>query len=218
MKFSGIPIAALDFYEDLEADNSKAFWNAHRQVYEESVRAPLEALAEALSGEFGSAKLFRPYRDVRFSKDKTPYKTAAAAVVQAPGGAGMLYVQLSAEGLRAAGGIYHAESDQVERLRRAVADDVTHAELDRALGGLRRGGYQVDGHRLTRTPRGYPADHPRADLLRHKSLYAGRFWEPALWLHERTALTRIRTAWRAFGPLNTWLAGHVGASAGAATG
>jgi len=218
VKFAGFPEQALIFYEGLEADNSKPYWTDHKDAYESCVRAPMEALLTELEPEFGAGKMFRPYRDVRFSKDKTPYKTAAGAVIPAPGGAGVLYVQLSADGLRVAGGIYHAESDHVQRLRRAVVDDVTHAELDRALTGLRRGGYQVDGHRLTRTPRGYPADHPRAELLRHKSLYAGRNWEPAPWLHERTALTRVRTAWRAFGPLNSWLAGHVGASAAAATG
>ena len=75
MTFTGIPVAALDFYEDLEADNSKSFWTAHKHIYEESVRTPLEALAAELEPEFGSPKLFRPYRDVRFAKDKTPYKT-----------------------------------------------------------------------------------------------------------------------------------------------
>ena len=67
--FHGIPTTALDFYEDLEADNSKAFWTAHNHVYEESVRGPIQALAETLGPEFGTGKLFRPYRDVRFAKE-----------------------------------------------------------------------------------------------------------------------------------------------------
>jgi uncharacterized protein (TIGR02453 family) len=215
VRFAGFPEQALIFYEGLEADNSKPYWTDHKAEYDSCVRAPLEALLAELEPEFGAGKLYRPYRDVRFSKDKTPYKTAAGAVAEPAGGAGILYVQLSAAGLRAAGGIYHAESDQVARLRRAVADDVPGGELERALAALRRAGYQVDGERLTRLPRGYPADHPRGELLRHKSLYAGRFWPPEPWLHERAALTRVRTAWRAFGPLNSWLAGNVGASAGA---
>jgi uncharacterized protein (TIGR02453 family) len=215
VKFAGFPEQALVFYEGLEADNSKPYWSDHKDEYETCVRAPMEALLSELEPEFGTGKLFRPYRDVRFSKDKTPYKTAAGAVVHLDGGTGIYYVQLSAEGLRVAGGIYHAEADQVDRMRRAFADDVSALDLERILEGLRRGGYYVDGHRLTRTPRGYPADHPRAELLRHKSLYAGRSWEPAGWLHERTALTRVRTAWRAFTPLNTWISSHVGASAAA---
>jgi uncharacterized protein (TIGR02453 family) len=211
VKFAGFPDQALVFYEGLEADNSKPYWTDHKAEYETCVRAPMEALLTELEPEFGTGKLFRPYRDVRFSKDKTPYKTAVAAVVEPPGAVGTLYVQLSAEGLRVAGGVYHTESDQVQRLRRAVAGDVPGAELDRALARLRRAGYHVDGDRLTRTPRGYPADHPRADLLRHRSLWASRNWPPEPWLHERAALTRIRTAWRAFGPLNSWLAANVGA-------
>ena len=99
MTFTGIPLAALDFYEDLEADNSKAFWTAHKQVYEESVRAPLEALVLALEARYGPAKLFRPYRDVRFSKDKTPYKTHQGAWF----GESSRYLQVSAAGLRLAG-------------------------------------------------------------------------------------------------------------------
>ncbi len=70
MSFDGFPIAALDFYEDLEDDNSKTFWQAHKHVYDESVRAPMEALLLELEKPFGPAKLFRPYRDVRFSKEK----------------------------------------------------------------------------------------------------------------------------------------------------
>jgi uncharacterized protein (TIGR02453 family) len=212
VKFAGFPEQALIFYEGLEADNSKPYWTDHRSEYEDCVRAPMEALLTELEPEFGAGKMFRPYRDVRFSKDKTPYKTAAGAVIRAPGAGGVLYVQLSADGLHVAGGIYHAESAQVQRLRRAVADDVPGAELDRVVAGLRRGGYQIDGDRMTRTPRGYPADHPRAELLRLRSLHASRRWPPEPWLHERTALTRVRTAWRAFGPLNSWLAGNVGAA------
>ena len=79
--FSGIPVAALDCYEDLEADNSKAFWTAHKEIYDGCVRAPIVELTAQLEEQFGPAKIFRPYRDVRVSKDKTPYKTHQGAVV-----------------------------------------------------------------------------------------------------------------------------------------
>jgi uncharacterized protein (DUF2461 family) len=68
MSFTGIPFAALDFYEDLEADNSKSWWAAHKSVYDESVKAPIEELVTELTPEFGVGKFFRPYRDVRFAK------------------------------------------------------------------------------------------------------------------------------------------------------
>ena len=111
--FEGFPEQALDFYDGLEADNSKAYWTDHRQVYESAVRLPMLALLAALEGEFGSGKLFRPYRDVRFSKDKTPYKTAAGAV------AGGCYVQLSAAGLLVGAGYWRTSTDQARRLRAA---------------------------------------------------------------------------------------------------
>src|SRR5262245_56431905 len=171
MKFVGFPEQALIFYEGLEADNSKPYWTDHKSVYESCVRAPMEALLAELEAEFGAAKIFRPYRDVRFSKDKAPYKTAIGASSQGGG-----YVQLSARGLAVGGGYYHTASDQLQRLRRAVDDDVRGPELERIVAALRRSGYQVDGERLKILPRGYPADHPRADLLRYKSMIAWREW------------------------------------------
>jgi len=97
--FHGIPVAALDFYEDLEADNTKSFWNSHKQVYDQSVRAPIEELAAALAPAFGPGKLFRPYRDVRFAKDKTPYKTHQGVWF----GESARYLHVSAAGLFVAG-------------------------------------------------------------------------------------------------------------------
>ena len=99
--FDGFGVAALDFYEDLEDDNSKAFWTAHKQVYDDQVRAPMLALLELLEPEFGTGKAFRPYRDVRFSKDKTPYKTHQGAFV-ARGDATGFYVEVNAAGVRVA--------------------------------------------------------------------------------------------------------------------
>jgi uncharacterized protein (TIGR02453 family) len=211
--FSGFPDEGLVFYEGLEADNSKAYWTAHKHVYEDAVRRPMQALAEELTAEFGAPKLFRPYRDVRFSSDKTPYKTHQGAVLHQDGrGAGSVYVQVSADGLLVAGGSWRLQPDQVERYRRAVADDVPGEQLAAEVDRLRRRGWSIDGDRLVRTPRGYPADHPRVELLRHKALHASQAWEPADWLHERTALERVRDAWRDVAVLNQWLADNVGAT------
>ncbi len=208
--FTGIPVAALDFYEDLEADNSKAFWTQHKHVYEQSVRAPLEALAAELADEFGPAKLFRPYRDVRFSKDKTPYKTQQGAWF----GESSLYVAVSAAGLFVAGGYWDTASDQVERMRRGVADDVAGAELVRAAAAVRKSGFTISGQQLTRVPAGYPKDHPRAEWLRYKSLTAHRDFGCPAWLSTRRAKTEVAKAWRSLSPLTAWLHTHVGASNG----
>jgi len=208
MTFTGIPVAALDFYEDLEADNSKSFWTAHKHVYDESVRAPLEALVGELGDEFGAAKLFRPYRDVRFAKDKTPYKTEQGAWF----GESSLYLAVSAAGLFVAGGYWDTASDQVERMRRAVADDVAGAELERAVAAVRKAGYTIHGHQLTRVPSGYPKDHPRAEWLRYKTLTGHRDLGCPAWLSTKRAKSEVVKAWRSLGPLTAWLHTHVGPS------
>jgi uncharacterized protein (TIGR02453 family) len=213
MTFQGFPDEGLVFYEGLEADNSKTYWTRSKATYDAAVRAPLQALVDELAPEFGVAKLFRPYRDVRFSHDKTPYKTHQGAVVSAEGrGAGAWYVQISAEGLRVAGGCWRLEPDQVSRFRRAVADPVQGERLAAEVARLARAGFGIDGERLTRVPAGYSADDDRAGLLRHKSLHAGRHWEPVEWVHTRRALDEVRAAWRETAALNNWLADNVGAS------
>ena len=205
MSFEGFPEEALLFYEGLEADNTKAYWTDHRGVYDRAVKAPLEALLADLAPEFGTAKVFRPYRDVRFSKDKTPYKTHAAAVVE---GDGSLYVQLGADGLYVGGGYWHTATDQAQRLRAAVDDDLSGRRLVEVLDGL--AGWEVIGERLKRLPKPYGPDHPRADLLHHKGLAAGLRFEPAEWLHTPVCGARVAEAWRQVVPLNAWLAQHVG--------
>ena len=205
-RFDGFPERGLIFYEGLEADNSKPYWTDNRDVYERAVKAPMLALLAELEEEFGPGRMFRPYRDVRFSKDKTPYKLHAAATVDS------FYVSLGADGLFVGGGYHQVAPDQLERLRRAVADDVQGPALERVLDTVRKAGHEVGGDRMTRAPRGYPPDHPRIELLRHRSLVASRHWEPAEWLHTRAAMTRVRDAWRAITPLTDWLQANVGPS------
>lgn len=207
MTFQGFPETALVFYEGLRADNTKAYWNDHKALYDSAVKAPMEALIADLEPQFGRAKFFRPYRDVRFSKDKTPYKDHAAAVVEADAG-GALYVQLSADGLYVGGGYWHTETDQAQRLREAVADDLTGGQLQAVLDGLP--GWEVLGERLKRLPKPWTADHPRADLLRSKSLAAGRAFGPVEWLHEPECGSQVAAAWREVQPLNAWLGRCVG--------
>jgi uncharacterized protein (TIGR02453 family) len=213
MTFDGFPDEALVFYEGLEADNSKTYWTRHKADYEAHVRGPLTALLEELAPEFGVAKVFRPYRDVRFSNDKTPYKTHQGAVVHADGaGTGAWYVQISADGLYVAGGSWRLESDQVARFRRAVADDVQGPRVQAEVDRLTAAGWEIRGEKLVRVPPGYSADSDRSALLKHKSLAAGRAWEPAEWLHDRRAMDEVRNAWRDVTTLNSWLADNVGAT------
>lgn len=206
MAFTGIPVAALDFYEDLEADNTKSFWTAHKHIYDEQVRAPLEALAIGLEPEFGAPKFFRPYRDVRFAKDKTPYKTHQGMWF----GESSRYLHISAAGLFVAAGYWDTSPAQVDRLRRAVADDVSGPGLVRAVASVAKAKFELGGHQLTRVPSGYPKDHPRAELLKYKSLTAHREFGCPAWLSTVKARTEIAKAFRGVAPMVAWLDTHVG--------
>lgn len=206
MTFEGIPAAALDFYEDLENDNSKAFWTEHKHVYDEAVKAPMQALATELAKKWGEFKMFRPYRDVRFSKDKTPYKTHQGVWF----GETSVYFHVSAAGLWLAGGYWQSSTPQVQRLRRAVDDDVAGPLLEQAVAGVTRKGWQINGERLSRVPSGFDRDHPRGELLKHKTLTAGRDLGFPDWLHTPAARTEIAKQWRALAPLTAWLDTHVG--------
>lgn len=207
MAFSGWPAEALEFYEGLEADNSKTYWTAHKSTYDEVVLAPMTALLQELEAEFGEWKIFRPYRDVRFSADKTPYKTQIAARI----GAG--YVQLSADGLACGAGYFHLMTNQLTRYRQAVDDDKTGGALERIVATAEKKSIGVIGREVLKTaPRGYAADHPRIELLRHKGLVTWKPWEVEPWLGTAIAKERVQEFLRASAPLVEWLEQNVGES------
>jgi uncharacterized protein (TIGR02453 family) len=208
MTFKGWPAEAVEFFEGLEADNSKTYWQAHKAVYENDVRAPMDELLAELAAEFGEGKVFRPYRDVRFSADKSPYKTAMGATL---GGGG--YVQLSATGLGAGSGMYMMAPDQLDRYRKAVADGGTGARLAKLVAAADKAGIEVSAHDSLKTaPKGYPKDHPRLDLLRQKGLITWKHWPVGAWLGTRQAHKRVVEFLRAAKPMNRWLADNVGPS------
>jgi uncharacterized protein (TIGR02453 family) len=206
-EFTGFPSAALDFYDDLEMDNTKTFWAAHKDTYDSAVKAPMTALVAALEDEFGKAKVFRPYRDVRFAKDKTPYKTHQGAFVASGPSTGW-YVEVAAPGVRVGVGFYEASSPRLASIRDAISDDKHGPELEKILADLAEDGWTLGGDTLKTTPRGYDADHPRIELLRHKSLTLGRShgFEPVI--HTPAALDLVRDDWRTLRPLVEWLARH----------
>ncbi len=207
MAFKGWPADALEFYDGLEVDNSKVYWTEHKNTYTTAVHAPMAALLSDLAAEFGEGRIFRPYRDVRFSADKSPYKTSIAATV------GSGYVQLSADGLMAGAGQYHMAADQLERYRQAVASEATGLELEQTITNLTKANIDVHGTDALKTaPKGYPRDHPRVELLRYRGLVAMKQWPVAGWLGTSAAKTRIVEVFRAARPLCEWLEENVGAS------
>jgi len=206
MAFTGFPPRALEFYERLAADNTRTFWQANKSTYENDVKAPMLALLAACEAEFGPGKIFRPYRDVRFSNDKTPYKTHCGAT------AGPYYVHLGPDGLMAAGGYYMMAPDQVARFRTAVDDDRRGDDLVKRLAAVEAEGVTIAGEQLKTRPRGVDPEHPRLDLMRRKGLYGHRGWAPDDVLHEAGALERVVATWRVVRPLVEWLDDHVGRS------
>jgi uncharacterized protein (TIGR02453 family) len=206
MAFKGWPAEAIEFYEGLEADNSKAYWQDHKAVYERVVKAPMEELLAELAPEFGPGKVFRPFRDVRFSADKSPYKTNIAATLGSGG-----YISLSSSGLGCGIGYYMPSADQLDRFRQAVAADKTGEPLAALVDGLRKNGLEITVHDVLKTaPRGYDKDHPRIDLLRHKGLIAWRTWPVAAWLGTKAAKTRVVDFLHTAQPLMDWLDKQVG--------
>jgi uncharacterized protein (TIGR02453 family) len=205
MAFAGWSAEALEFYAGLENDNSKDYWTSRKAVYTDQVRRPMEELLEALAPQFGEPRIFRPYRDIRFSHDKTPYKTHIGATL-----GGSRYVQLSADGLAAGAGRWQLEPEELSRYRAGVAGP-DGAELAALVAALAPAGVEVHGHgTLKTTPRGYPADHPRIGLLRHKGLTTWRHWAPEPWLSTAAPAAKVSEFFAASGELCDWLTAHVG--------
>jgi uncharacterized protein (TIGR02453 family) len=204
--FDGFSTAAFAWFAGLEADNTREYFRAQRPIYDDEVRGPFTELLEELAGEFGGAvKVMRQHRDLRFSRDKTPYKTRTYGHI-----GGEFYAELSARGLYAGTGYYAMEGDRLERYREAVASDAG-AGLAEAVASTEAAGLDVEGWGLKTVPRGYPRDHPRVGLLRHKSLIAGGRLAPRRGAIGRdAALEHVAGTWRAAGPMVAWLDGHVG--------
>lgn len=206
--FTGLPAEAFEFYDQLAANNTREWWRAHREQYEAYVRTPLEALLADLEPEFGQGHLFRPYRDTRFAKDKSPIKDHQGVFIGVEDAVGY-YVQVSATGLMVAGGWYAPQGQQVHRFRGAI--EAGHAAGVRSMiRALEKKGWAVDGQPLKTRPRGVDPDHPDLDLLRFRALTAARTDEPQAWMGTRKTFTTVRAGWRQLRPLTEWLGEHVG--------
>ena len=217
MTFTGFPKAALDFYDDLELDNTKSYWTAHKEVYDACVKAPMVELTTALEDEFGPAKIFRPYRDVRFSKDKTPYKNHQGAYVAGGSGSGW-YVQISSAGVYTAVGYHEASSEALAAIRMAIAEDRSGKDLSEARRRPGAQGLDARWRDAQDQPQGYAADHPRIELLRHKSLVLHKSYGFDEVIHTPQLLAMIRSDWRATRPFVDWVGMHSGSGFGRSLG
>jgi len=185
--FSGFKPEAVQFLRDLAAHNDRAWFQPRKGDYERLLKEPMEELCVVLSGAFDRRDLpldadprrspFRIYRDIRFSKDKSPYKTWVSASFPWSGeGRGVGgYFSLSGEGSYVGGGCWHPDAPRLAAWRRLV--EAVHAALDEP--GFTAAFGSVDRDSLKRVPPGYPSDHPEADLLKLKDVTFGRNLSPA---------------------------------------
>ena len=212
--FEGFSPKVRMWFTGLEADNSKAYFSAHRGFFDEAIRGQMEAMLDELSVTFGGeVKLFRQNRDIRFSPDKSPYKTNTYGLLRgsdlAPQG---LYASISADGLVAGSGFHVMARDQLERYREAVAGAASGRVLEAAVTEAVGAGLELWGESLRTAPRGYPKDHERIDLLRRKSLSLGARMKAGRGIGRDAALEFVAGTWRAARPVTSWLHDHVGPS------
>jgi uncharacterized protein (TIGR02453 family) len=212
--FHGFPLAVRKWFQGLEADNSKAYFSAHRDFFEESIREQMEALLSELGQTFGGElKMFRQNRDVRFSADKSPYKTNTYGILfgseTAPHG---LYASISAHGLVAGSGYHMMARDQLERYRDRVVDDRHGPELATRVAAAEAAGLELWGRSLATAPRGHAKDHERIELLRRKSLTLGATLKFGRGISGPAGLQFVGETWRASAPVTEWLDRHVGGS------
>ena len=192
----------------MRANNSKEWWTANKERYEKNVRRPFEAIGDEFAAEFGPVKIFRPYRDVRFSADKSPYKLAIGMVTRS---SPAHYLQLSEQGLMTGGGLYEATPAILARFRAIVDDNRVIGDLEATLDEVRDEGFELmTGDSLSTAPRGFTVDHPHIGLLRLKRLAIAHSEPVAEWMWTPDALETMRVQWRAVSIWCDWLTENLG--------
>jgi uncharacterized protein (TIGR02453 family) len=219
--FSGFDRTAPAFFAELAVEQNKAWFDANKQRYVDQWVTPMTELLEEVGVKLGRSygalklgqpKLFRIYRDVRFAKDKTPYKTHIAGTLPfAKDLSGMpLYIHVGLEDEYVGGGTYYFEDNRLAAWRKLVAADKSGKPLAQLANKLRKAGYTVGGHEdYKKVPKGFAADHPRAEFLKMRGLTAGYPAMPKGLLHKRGLVDWIVEHGRAVSPLVTWLAKNV---------
>ncbi|HEY3950058.1 DUF2461 domain-containing protein [Phenylobacterium sp.] len=219
-RFAGFPPEAMRFLGELKANNDRDWFTAHRGVYDTAIRAPAEAFVavalpeiEALAQGPVSAKIFRIHRDVRFSKDKSPYNAhlhIGFALEPRPGEGRAprcgFYFGLEPERLHLGAGMFEFDGEALDRYRAAVADEAEGGALGKLIEGLARDGCRLNDPQLKRTPAPYAPDHPRGDLLRRKGLAAWREITDRSLIESHALFDETLAAFRRLASLNAWIA------------
>lgn len=208
----------LSFLRSLKRHNDREWFRARKDQYERHVRGPMIAVVEQLARDFRAIapeliaspkhSLFRIYRDTRFSDDKKPLKTHAAAVFRTrqlpkPQGAG-LYFEIAPGWVWIGGGMWRPEPSELVRLRAHIADTWPEIRNITRAAPFRRRFEELSGDTMTRVPRGYPADHPAAEFLKYRQFYGGAEF-PAVFAHSREFYPALVATFKALMPLVRFL-------------
>lgn len=222
MAFTGFPMEGLEFFAELGRNNDVDWFKANKARYQTTVLEPSREFVAAMGARLRelapdlvadpriNKSLFRLNRDTRFSKDKTPYKDHAGIWLWEGPGKRMdcsgFYFHLAPDKMILGVGIYLFPKHLLAPYRESVDDPSLGTELagivDRILAA---GPYYLGGERYKRVPRGYQAEHPRAELLKHKGLFAGLETEPWPELHTPELIDRCRQVYQEIAPLHHWL-------------
>ena len=205
--FQGIPSGAFGFYAELQENNNREWWLENSPRYRSLVREPLLTLLAGLEPRFGPGKVFRPQRDMRFFQNGPPYKTAQGAFAAVQEGLGY-YLHIGADGLAVGAGCHTVSPAQLARYRNSVDAAGTGEALRRIVEALEATGFDVEGETLRNVPRGFPSNHPRADLLRYRTLAAGKDLGRPDWLATPAAAQETAQLWDALRPLVEWMGRH----------
>ena len=219
--FKGFEKEALQFFHELTLEMNREWFEANKARYTRLWVEPMKALLGDVSGrlaktyapiKLGEPKVFRIHRDVRFSKDKTPYKTNAAGMIALhskkpiDGGCSALYLHIGIDEEYIGAGTYFFDDKQLPRWRKLVAAEKTGREIGKLVGKLRKAGYQVGGHDdYKKVPKGFDPEHPRAELLRMRGLTAGFPAIPRGVVHKAAFADWLVQHGKAVAPLVTWI-------------
>jgi len=219
VSFEGFPRGAERFWTELASEMSREWFAANKARYEDQWVRPMQALLDDVRAKLSPAyrgvglaepKVMRIHRDVRFAKDKSPYKTHIAGLISAgrddsaPQRPAACYISFGMEEYAGAG-LYHLDTPQLARWRKALLDPRKGPQIAKLAEGK-----EIAAHEVTaRVPRGFPADHPRAELARHKGLVVGFDDVPRGLIYKPGLVAWLAEQARAAAPLVTWLVKNV---------
>jgi uncharacterized protein (TIGR02453 family) len=220
MAFGGFPESGLVFLRELAKHNGRDWFEAHRKVFDDELVPAMLAWCGELTERLRDVmpaltfvprlggSIYRLNREVRFSRDKSPYKTHLTALLWEGGekhDAPSVYLRVSPEGVVFGGGLYVFEEGRLDRFRKLLQNPAAAARLTEALAAAGRDGLEPGGEKLGKPPRGFDPEGPSAELAKHKGLVVAKTVSCGPWLSGRESLDRSESSARAYAPLHAWL-------------